>query len=1051
MSKKLLASILVLVMILAMLPTAAFAEDGATTVSTEAELKAAIENAGVSTIKLGENINLESDGFTISHDLTIDLNGKTLEVTKEGGIWKYNQSDPVNSRFSIFDIRNANLTITGETGAIKAKAGDSYAIALCQGASSTCTIDVGNDVEIIGGDISTLYIGNNGGTFIIKGGKYSLCQSQGEPANPNRLMLNCKDANAQDGSAKFEISGGLFAGVDPAAVYSEPNSPTSFLAPGCVSKPTESAVTMTNVSNGTTSTVSGVYYEVKPIEIGVVPANLTGWAAGDGDNYKPAGDNATTYTAALNTDETAINVKAENLKKTENPSGVSAYWVGIGLTDISDAKYAFGFGAVPETIEADAYEAVTNKQTVGGQSYITHYWGAGSADDASFWETKKAGWVSVKVDNYVKTYPINFDVTVKKYNVTFAEGTDGTAGTGSFAEGETVTLVIVPDNDKLIEKVTVTPTGGEAFEATPSENPLIYSFTMPGADVEVSASYINPPDLSGVTVDTGETVIEGIPSDSASKAELEAALEAVEADIQGALGEDFESAVKGIYAVQVELSKAQTEDGSADYEVVVSTKVEYTNSDLSSETKTLTVDISLVAQVMKKAEEDGEDEQVGEDIPLMYGGAIEVTIGLPTSFGVSKDGTVFVTHNNGSVTEETVIELTGAGAEALAVLAEETPAALGVKFTSNDGLGTFVVTTNDPAVATIGDNSYATLEAAVEAAKANDTITLKKSVTLVDTLTVSKAIKIELEQGVEITGTIEAGSDYTMTRDDSGSYVFKKNSSGGYVPSGGGATGTSPVTVNKATNGKVSVNPQSAAENATVTITATPDEGYIVNTVAVVDKDGKYVTVTKTADGKYTFKMPKGGATVSVTFKKDDSADMKFTDVRTGDWFYNAVKYAYDNKLMDGTSATTFNPSGTVSRVQVAQVIYNMNGRPSAAGLANPFSDVKPGQWYTDAVLWCSSKGYMSGYGDGKFGANDNVTREQLALVFMNVMGGSGRGSLSGFTDADQVDSWALAGVEWAVANGIISGKGNNMLDPRGTAMRSELAQILMNAGAKVS
>lgn len=264
---------------------------------------------------------------------------------------------------------------------------------------------------------------------------------------------------------------------------------------------------------------------------------------------------------------------------------------------------------------------------------------------------------------------------------------------------------------------------------------------------------------------------------------------------------------------------------------------------------------------------------------------------------------------------------------------------------------------------------------------------------------------------------------------------------------------TSPVTIEKSKNGRVEVNPVRAEANKEVTVTVTPDEGFVVDEIKVFGKDGKPLEVTESEDNKSTFKMPGGGATVTATFKKDDGGDFPavdiFTDVEESDWFADAVEYAYDNGLMIGTGDNTFSPGCTMSRSEAAMIIYRMNGSPSVAGLENKFPDVSPGEWYTDAVLWCSANGKMLGCDDGRFGVSDAVTREQIALIFMRQMDGSDVCGLYGFNDADEVDGWALDAMRWAVAAGIIEGNGSG-LDPLGDTTRAAMAQILMNAKAAV-
>lgn len=183
-------------------------------------------------------------------------------------------------------------------------------------------------------------------------------------------------------------------------------------------------------------------------------------------------------------------------------------------------------------------------------------------------------------------------------------------------------------------------------------------------------------------------------------------------------------------------------------------------------------------------------------------------------------------------------------------------------------------------------------------------------------------------------------------------------------------------------------------------------------------------------------------------------ATLPFTDVAEGDWFYNAVKYAYENGLMAGDSATTFSPTVKLGRGTVAQILYNTEGKP-AVTVTDEFTDVKASDWCANAVSWVVANGVASGYGGGKFGPSDNVTREQLAVFLYQYAGYkkydvSAKGDLSKFTDSDKLSSWAEDAMTWAIGEGLLSGKGNGILDPTGTATRAEAASILMKFSENV-
>ena len=176
-----------------------------------------------------------------------------------------------------------------------------------------------------------------------------------------------------------------------------------------------------------------------------------------------------------------------------------------------------------------------------------------------------------------------------------------------------------------------------------------------------------------------------------------------------------------------------------------------------------------------------------------------------------------------------------------------------------------------------------------------------------------------------------------------------------------------------------------------------------------------------------------------------------FEDVSEEDWFYEAVYHCYDNDYLKGVDDTHFDPQGTMTRAMFATVLYRIAGEPETAG-ENPFTDVEADTWYTDAVIWAAGEGIICGYGNGLFGTEDPVTREQMVTIFWRYNGSptAENADLSKFTDADKISGWAQQAMEWAVSVGVISGKGNGILDPVGTATRAEVAQIVMNYDSKV-
>ncbi|MFR1072378.1 MAG: S-layer homology domain-containing protein [Flavonifractor plautii] len=263
------------------------------------------------------------------------------------------------------------------------------------------------------------------------------------------------------------------------------------------------------------------------------------------------------------------------------------------------------------------------------------------------------------------------------------------------------------------------------------------------------------------------------------------------------------------------------------------------------------------------------------------------------------------------------------------------------------------------------------------------------------------------------------------------------------------------VSVEDTDNGSVEVSPTRASKGSTVTVTVKPDEGYELDELTVTDKNGDSVKLTDKGDGKYTFKMPASKVTVEAVFTAAKVEGLPFTDVTSGDWFYDAVAYVYDKGMMEGTTDTTFAPTMNLTRSMIAQVLYNLEERPEAPGAAG-FPDVAAGAWYADAVNWAAARGIVKGYDTGAFGPEDSVTREQLAAILYRYAQAKGYDTTQGgmavreFSDSASISDWAQEAMAWAVNAQVLSGKGNGVLDPQGTATRAEVAQMLMNFGEHV-
>lgn len=269
---------------------------------------------------------------------------------------------------------------------------------------------------------------------------------------------------------------------------------------------------------------------------------------------------------------------------------------------------------------------------------------------------------------------------------------------------------------------------------------------------------------------------------------------------------------------------------------------------------------------------------------------------------------------------------------------------------------------------------------------------------------------------------------------------------------GGGGSGVSgyTVTVEKASHGEVASSRRTAFQGDTVTLAVTPDSGYMLDTLTVTDSLGNEIEPTEKGGGEYTFPMPGRDVTVRASFISSactggaDCPSRAFSDLDTGKWYHEAVDYVLQNGLMSGYGSGLFGPNDTLSRAQFAQIIYNREGRPAATG-GNAFLDVASNAWYAPAAAWAAANGIVSGYGDGRFGPNDNITREQLAVMLWRYAGSPAAVDRElRFADADKAGGWALEALRWAAEQGLAGGKGGGALDPKGNATRAETAAMLM-------
>jgi len=253
------------------------------------------------------------------------------------------------------------------------------------------------------------------------------------------------------------------------------------------------------------------------------------------------------------------------------------------------------------------------------------------------------------------------------------------------------------------------------------------------------------------------------------------------------------------------------------------------------------------------------------------------------------------------------------------------------------------------------------------------------------------------------------------------------------------------------TGGSISASVNEAKEGQRVTLTVKEYTDYELEDIEVYDKHDKEVKLTAQSGNRWYFTMPKSKVTVKVNFAKVGSSTIvvppgtSFWDTPDSAWYQSAISYVTRNGLMSGVGNGGFAPELPLSRAMLAQILYNREGRPAVEG-KSPYTDVADDAWYANAVIWASNRGLVSGYGYGKFGPNDTVTREQFATVLFHYAGNPPfAGEQLVYLDAYKINDWAKLGMEWAVSRGIMSGISVDLMAPQGATSRAQAAQMLMN------
>lgn len=461
----------------------------------------------------------------------------------------------------------------------------------------------------------------------------------------------------------------------------------------------------------------------------------------------------------------------------------------------------------------------------------------------------------------------------------------------------------------------------------------------------------------------------------------------------------------------------------------------------SGDNKVLTVDITpkynLIATIASGDEMklDGADKNsvvletgIEFDVTTSNGTipSIEMVIPLPEGFATGLTQ-VYVSHKGHVYTAS--VESTASGDAA--------------KFVNPHGFSEFGVSTSLEAAAQNGTDMYTTLAAAIEEVSNNDTITLLAPNG--ENIIVNKVVTFVLDMdGHEFSGDITAGLSVELekTEDTTAGTVTYKFTEKQVITGGGGGGGVITYTVKFQTNGgteieKVKVNPKDKVAKPTAPV----KEGYTFV--------GWYTDEDCTTAYDFNSEVKKSFTLYAKWAEDVVEWENPFTDVNDSHWFYEAVKYANEEGLFNGMSATEFGPDVSMTRAMLVTVLYRYVGEPEVTG-ESKFLDVVKGSYYEKAVMWAEANGIVNGMSATEFAPDNQITREQIVAImfrFANYQGidtsvGENTNILS-YDDVEEVSEYAIPAMQWAVGSGVMKGKTESTLNPKVTATRAEVATIL--------
>lgn len=1035
MRRKFLSVVLCVCMMLTMAPFAfAAGEDIGTPESVVAKigdqeygtLQAAITAAeDTQTVTLLSDINIARTVSVFNKTITLDMNGHRLHNATD--LWDQPSQDDNN--WSLISVRGTgNLTITGN-GTLQAKENDCYAVDVQDGA--TLTIENG----IFNGNIHAVYVYK--GTAYIKGGTYSVQQKYPDTAKAYEFVLNCFDAYRKNDTAKIFVTGGTFANFNPADCQAE-GAHTNFCPEGYSTK-----------QEGENYTVMGPVAAIDEHNYATLSAAVDAVEAADNKTVTLLKD--VTEDLVIPADKTVTldlnGKKLTNVSSNTITNNGTLTITGEGTVDnVTHAKAAV-WNNVGGTVIIDggtytrSAEASTSATNSGNNSYyVIDNYGTLTINKGTFkFSDTTAGAFSSLIHN--GWYDGSKNTSGKNAVMTINDG--------NFTQGTGGKITVKNDDYGELE------IKGGVFTQPQSNYYCVYNYNIAkisGGTINgyVGNEYANATCDKGLLEISNKAVINGdIQSGTAASQESPSEENLIKitgnAKVAGAI---TSADVKYVTVSGGYFTTDPTSYLATNYYTVPSNQDGYTYM-VSDQAPT---SASIFVKDQTEATVDSKDSKIDTDSAKKITNVISKANVDGTAESISDSGKTAILNaakvDSTTTTDKITIDVKVALTATAANLTGET-ASQSITFTATP-VATVTINNGTPVTDIPVSNDY------LNGKEITVKLPLPSDFTPVQIKHTSSDGSVEYFLSTQKRGaktfTIEDGcAVFTITKfstfEVSGTQTYVEPSSGGSIST----PTTYAVNVNAATNGAVAADKKTASKGTMVTVTASPSKGYVVDAVKVVDKDGKDVAVTE-KDGKYVFTMPGSAVTVTGTFKAETPAPvaLPFTDVKSGNWFYDAVKYAYEQGLMTGTSATTFAPNGTMNRAMIVTVLYRLEKSPAVTG-ASKFTDVPAGQWYSDAVAWAAANKIVNGYDETTFGPMNAVTREQMAAILFRYEQVKGlenvtlEENLNRFPDQNKISAYAIPALQWAVGQKIINGNADGTLDPTGTATRAQVAQIFTN------